>query len=530
MLDDDQGVAEVLEPDQGLDQPVVVALVQPDRRLVEDVEHTDQPGADLRGEPDALRLAAGQRPRGPVQREVVEADVEQEVEPLLDLLEHPLGDVPLARAELEPAEEVGGLVDREPADLGDAPAADRHGHRHRLQAGTLTDGAGHLPHEALVALAAGVGLRLAVPALDVGAHALEARVVGALASVAVAVPDVDLGRVAVEDRLAGLRGQVLPRGVQVEAELLTQRAHQPDEEVGDVRARPGADRSLAERRRRVGDDQLGVDLHAGAEAVALGAGAERRVEGERARLEVVGLDRVLVGARHLLGEPELAAGVLLGQVDEVEDHQTAGQAERGLHRVGQPALGGLLDREPVDDDLDGVLLLLVQLGRLGERVGLAVDARPGEALGLQLAEQVDVLALAAAHDRGQHLEAPALLQRQDAVDDLLRGLPRDRRAAGRAVRAAGAGVEQPQVVVDLGDRADGRARVLRGRLLVDGDRRGQALDEVDVGLVHLAEELPRVGRERLDVAPLALGEDGVEREARLPGAGQSGEHDQGVAG
>jgi hypothetical protein len=39
----------------------VVALVQADRRLVEHVEHADQAGADLGGQPDALRLAAGQR-------------------------------------------------------------------------------------------------------------------------------------------------------------------------------------------------------------------------------------------------------------------------------------------------------------------------------------------------------------------------------------------------------------------------------------------------------------------------------------
>ena len=151
--------------------------------------------------------------------------------------------------------------------------------------------------------------------------------------------------------------------------------------------------------------------------------------------------------------------------------QPAGEAERGLDRVGQPALGRRLDREPVDDHLDGVLLLLVQLGRLGELVGLAVDPGPAEALGLQAAEQVDVLALAAADHRREHLEAGALVELEHPVDDLLRRLPRDRRAADRAVRPAGAGEEQPQVVVDLGDRADGRARVLRGRLLVDRDRR-----------------------------------------------------------
>jgi hypothetical protein len=76
VLDDDHGVAEVAQPLERLDQPRVVALVQADRRLVEDVEHADEPGADLRRQPDALRLAAGQRAGGAVEREVVEADVE----------------------------------------------------------------------------------------------------------------------------------------------------------------------------------------------------------------------------------------------------------------------------------------------------------------------------------------------------------------------------------------------------------------------------------------------------------------------
>ena len=95
---------------------------------------------------------------------------------------------------------------------------------------------------------------------------------------------------------------------------------------------------------------------------------------------------------------------------------------------------------------------------------------------------------------------------------------------------ADAGVEEAQVVVDLGDRPDGRARVAGGRLLVDGDGRREALDEVDVGLVHLAQELAGVGRERLDVAALALGVDGVEGQGGLARARQPGEDDQPVPG
>src|SRR4249920_2945843 len=47
---------------------------------------------------------------------------------------------------------------------------------------------------------------------------------------------------------------------------------------------------------------------------------------------------------------------------------------------------------------------------------------------------------------------------------------------------------------------------------------------VDVGLLHHVEELARVGRERLDIAALALGIDGVEGERRFARAGKPGDH------
>ena len=121
-------------------------------------------------------------------------------------------------------------------------------------------------------------------------------------------------------------------------------------------------------------------------------------------------------------------------------------------------------------------------------------------------------------------------EQEDAVDDLLRRLALQAGAVVRAVLHADAGVQQAQVVVDLGDGADGGARVAAGALLIDGDGRRETLDDVDVGLVHLAEELAGVRRERLDVATLALGVDGVEREAALARTGQAGEHDEPVAG
>jgi hypothetical protein len=222
-------------------------------------------------------------------------------------------------------------------------------------------------------------------------------------------------------------------------------------------------------------------------------------------------------------------------VDQLDQDQALGQADGRLDRVGQAAAGllvglGAAGDQPVDHDLDVVLVGLGQPDRLRQVADLAVDPGPGEALGREAAQQGLVLALAAPHHRGQELEAGAGGQLEDLVDDLVGGLAGDGPAAHRAVGLADAGVQQPQVVVDLGDGADGGAGVLGGGLLVDRDGRGQALDEVDVGLLHQAEELAGIGRQRLDIAALALGVDGVEGERGLARPGQAREHDQGVAG
>src|SRR5207237_1047607 len=49
------------------------------------------------------------------------------------------------------------------------------------------------------------------------------------------------------------------------------------------------------------------------------------------------------------------------------------------------------------------------------------------------------------------------------------------------------------------------------------------LDPVDVWAVHPIEEHARVRGQRLDVAPLPLGEERVEGERGLPGAGHAGD-------
>ena len=103
VLDDDDRVAEVAQLEERLDQLAVVALVQADRRLVEHVEHAHQLRADLRRQADALRLAAGERGRVAVERQIADADGVEEAEAVADFLEDLAGDRFLARGEVHVA-------------------------------------------------------------------------------------------------------------------------------------------------------------------------------------------------------------------------------------------------------------------------------------------------------------------------------------------------------------------------------------------------------------------------------------------
>ena len=98
------------------------------------------------------------------------------------------------------------------------------------------------------------------------------------------------------------------------------------------------------------------------------------------------------------------------------------------------------------------------------------------------------------------------------------------------MRFADAREEQAEIVVNFGRRANRGARVAAQALLLDGNRGGQAFDGFHVRLVHLLQKLPRISRQRLDVAALAFGVNRVERERRFARSARPRNHDELVAG
>ena len=422
--------------------------------------------------------------------------------------------------QLEPVEELDRPGDRHLRELVDVPLADRDGEHLGLEPRAPALRARAEAHVLLDPLALLRRVGLAVAALEVLDDPLEGEHVRALAAHPVAVPDVDpLAAGAVQEEVLLLVRQLLPRPVEVDLPLVGDRL---DDRLVEARAahRPRDERALADRERRVGDEQVGIDLLLRAEAGAARAGAVRRVEREHARLELGQRDAVL-GAREALGERQLLA------VRRRRSRRARRRARCAvsIDCASRVRRSGFITSRSTTTSIVCLNFLSSAISSSSRRISPSTLTRVKPSCA-ELLEDVPVLALAVADDRRVDRELRALRERQDLVDDRLDRLPRDRPPADRAVRPPDARVEQAQVVVDLGHGADRRARVPRRRLLVDRDRRREALDRVHVGLLHHLQELARVRRQRLHVAALPFRVDRVEGERRLPGAGEPGDRDQ----
>ena len=75
MLHHNNGIAQVAKFLQTVEQTFVVALVQTDARLIEDIEHVDQLATNLSSQTDALALATRERSRLAVEREIIESHI-----------------------------------------------------------------------------------------------------------------------------------------------------------------------------------------------------------------------------------------------------------------------------------------------------------------------------------------------------------------------------------------------------------------------------------------------------------------------
>ena len=119
MLHDNQRIAKVAQMLERFQKLTVIALMQADARLVEDIEHARQAAANLRRQTDTLRLAARKRACAAVERQIIKADVVEELQACLNLLQHLLGDNLLALVELQLCKKLQAVAHRQRRNLTD---------------------------------------------------------------------------------------------------------------------------------------------------------------------------------------------------------------------------------------------------------------------------------------------------------------------------------------------------------------------------------------------------------------------------
>ena len=181
----------------------------------------------------------------------------------------------------------------------------------------------------------------------------------------------------------------------------------------------------------------------------------RRVERERPRLDLA--DREVAFGT---GEPFREQALRALAVRVGDKRETLAETQRGLDRVREPRalglrLGATADDEPVDHDLDRVLLHLVESDVFGEIADEAVHTNARETAAAGGREELLVLAFAVADERPEHQDARPFRHCADLIDDLLDRLRDDRDPVVRAMRHTDPREEKTQVVVDLRDGSDG---------------------------------------------------------------------------
>ncbi len=344
------------------------------------------------------------------------------------------------------------------------------------------------------------------------------------AAFAVEVLEFDLDIVAAEQhQVLYLLRQAFEGSLDVELGMPRQGLNQL--KVIGVAPVPTAYRAAGERQMRIRDDLLRIEKVLGAETVARRTSPRRTVEGEQARFEFAqGI--VADGACEFIGEHELGA---FRPVHVGNARHALTQPQGGLKGLGEALAQVGPHFEAIDDRFNGVLAAHIEFGRLIELHNLAVDARAHEAARLQFLDEFGMLALTLCNGGRQQHQGSPFRMLENGIDHLTHGLGGEVDVVIRTARRTGTGVQQAQVVIDLGDRSHRGARVVRGRFLLDRNRGRQALDGVDIRFLHHREELPGVRRQRFDIAPLTLGIDGVEGERGLAGTRKAGQYDQSIS-
>ncbi len=288
VLDDDDGVAEIAQPGQRRQECAIVALMKTDGRLVEDVEHASEIRANLGGQANALSLAARQRRCAPAERQIPDTDVVEKMQAVANLTKNPARDQRFAIAQLLLVEDADRFGNGQIDVLGNRPPLDAHGAALRLQPFPAAGRAGTqrairfevflLDPRSLFVPSPEIGNK----PLEPGAKRILRRLTLRLLALRIGFRSSSGAWRAKQQDVAQLFGQPAERQREVDPEGPAERGQRFANQLL-VALGPGSDGAFLQRQRLIRHQPRRIEVVYRAQALALRAGAVRRVERERAR-------------------------------------------------------------------------------------------------------------------------------------------------------------------------------------------------------------------------------------------------------
>jgi len=472
VLDHDHRVPAVAQGDQGIEELAIVVRVQADARLVQNVDHPDQPHAELCRETHALGLAAGQGAIVSFKRQVAQAGLEQEVQPLLDAVDHlAQRRIPTeGRAQLPGQALRRGDIQRH--EIGKSPTGDPHRATAGIEAVTAAFRTGAAHHERREPRPESIAVGVAEAFLEVGDDAREGHRLGLTHAPQLERKLAIAGTV--QQHAPRFLRQLAPGFLRIKWQLLGQLLQDrvvADDEVLAPDA-PRLERAFPDRLVRVGDDQLRDKTQFAAEAVASRACTltvtERKVPRSQLREN---LPADLAGQR--LAEIDLPPRIL-GFALREHDGAVAAFAERQFQGVGQATSLFGRGHQTIDHEVD--LDLPRPRSRRNkpcvvERFDLTSDPHALEAALAQarkLLPQHARLGLEAG--RKEHDAFSGALG-EHALHVVIQRTAHHAPAISRAGLLARQGPQQLRVIGDLGRGGDGGAGATGAGALLDGEHR-----------------------------------------------------------
>src|SRR5258707_1535504 len=275
MLDDQNGVAEIAQRFQDINQPLRIARMQADGRFIENVQRADQMRAQRRRKLNALRFPARQRGGQAVQREIIEADLVQKLQPRAHFLQNLVGNLGLRFRELQLREKHARFFHRELADVRDGFSGHVNSASFRAQPCAAAFRA-----RSVTAIAAEKNphMQLVFLALQPSEETLHAVVI--------------VFWIAFQNQPALLGGEMPPRHVGRNT-LSSREFLQILKERAVAGLGPWLDRAIVDGLAGIRYDEIQIEIDGISEALAARARAVRIIEGKQARLRLL-IQRAIV--------------------------------------------------------------------------------------------------------------------------------------------------------------------------------------------------------------------------------------------